>query len=116
VTGPLPAQQGPFGVAAGGVRPLEKTGGRETLRVDDSPRSTLGRPLPHRVNPNRDRRQNHEQDQAIDSRVAPATLLEASLIAAALIDADEARFAPPPLRAGPWQPPSSSLTLRDRTV
>ena len=109
-------QQGPFGVAVGGARPAERPGGRDPLRVEISTRSELGHALPNRVGPSRDRRQNSEQDQSVDPRVAPATLLEASLIAASLVDADEARFTPPPLRAKPWQPPSSSLTLRDRTV
>lgn len=109
-------QQGPFGVAVEGTRPAERPGGRDRLRVDESTRSEPGNALPHRVNPSRDRRQNGEQDQSVEPRVAPATLLEASLIAAALIDADEARFSPPPLRTKPWQPPASSLALRDRSV
>lgn len=109
-------QQGPLGVAASITRSVEKPEARSRMRVDDSTHAELGRPLPNRVNPVRARQQNGKQDQALESPVAAATLLDASLIASTLINTEEAGFASLPLRVAPWQPPSSSLQLRDRSV
>jgi hypothetical protein len=85
-------------------------------RIRDSAGASLGQPLPKRPAPNRQRRQNSEDDQALEGSVSAATLLETSLIASTIVNAETAPNAALILRAGPWQPPRSSLTLRDRSV
>lgn len=114
MTGALSPQQGLYGVAASVTRPVEKPEARDRLRVSDSTGPRLGVSLPNRVTPPLPRRQNDEPEQGVEPRVAPATLMEASLIAATLVNAEQSGFTATPLRAAPWQPPLSSLPLRDR--
>lgn len=114
MTGALSAQQGLLGVAAALARPVEKPDARPPLRVSDSPQARLGETFsPRRPQP-RPRKENSEEEQAVDTRVDPATLLEASLIASALLPCDEQPPPPALPRPSPWQPPPSSLPLRDR--
>ncbi|HWJ87553.1 MAG TPA: hypothetical protein VNS12_05750 [Pelagibacterium sp.] len=116
MSGIHPAAQGLVGVAAGTSRPAGRPVGRDPLRVDDSTGPSIGQPTPYRISPPPGRNQKDQQDQKIDPHVAPATLLDASLIAAALLNDGEARSTLPPSRSEPWSPPASSLTLHDRTV
>jgi hypothetical protein len=98
------------------ARPAERPAAPPPLRVRDSAGASLGQPLPKRPSPNRQRRQNSEEDQALEGSVSSATLLETSLIASTLVNAGTEHSAALMLRNGAWQPPQSSLTLRDRSV
>ncbi|WP_332716211.1 hypothetical protein [Pelagibacterium mangrovi] len=116
MTGAFSAQQGLLGVAANITRPAGKPDTRELSRVTDSTGARLGAALPNRQSTTRLSRRNSQSDQSVEPYVAPATLLEASLIASTLPNPDETGFSPAPHRMTPWQPPLSSLPLRDRSV
>lgn len=116
MTGAFSAQQGLLGVAANITRPAGKPDTRELSRVTDSTGARLGSTLPNHTPPARSNRRNPQSDQPVEPYVAPATLLEASLFASTLPNPDETGFSPTPHRMTPWQPPLSSLSLRDRSV
>ncbi|WP_421951612.1 hypothetical protein [Pelagibacterium sp.] len=98
------------------ARPAEKPAAPPPHRIRDSAGASLGQPLPKRPAPNRQRRQNPQEDQAVEGPVSSATLLETSLIASTLVNAETSQSAALVLRAAPWQPPQSNFTLRDRSV
>ncbi|AEQ51885.1 hypothetical protein [Pelagibacterium halotolerans] len=98
------------------ARPVERPSAPPPHLIRDSAGAGLGQPLPRRPAPNRQKRENSEQDQYLEPTVSPATLLETSLIASTLANAESDGNAPALSRPAPWQPPQSSLTLRDRTV
>ncbi|MAN78551.1 hypothetical protein OF122_08305 [Pelagibacterium flavum] len=116
MTGFIPPQQGPLGIAAAMARPVERPAAPPPHRVRDSAGASLGQPLPKRPAPNRQRRQNSDEDQVLDGNVSAATLLDTSLIASTLVNTETTSGAALIVRSAPWEPPRSSLTLRDRSV
>lgn len=116
MTGFIPPQQGPLGISAAMARPAERPAAPPPLRVRDSAGASLGHPLPKRPQSARQRRTDREEDQGFEGSVSSATLLETSLIASTLINLETSHSASLSLRLEPWQPPQSSLTLRDRSV
>lgn len=98
------------------ARPAERPVAPPPLRVRESAGAGLGHPLPKRPLPNRQRREDSEQEQGFEGSVSSATLLETSLIASTLVNLETSPGASLVLRTGPWQPPQSSLALRDRSV
>ncbi|WP_339644067.1 hypothetical protein [uncultured Pelagibacterium sp.] len=116
MTGFIPPQQGPLGIAAAVARPAERPSAPPPHRIRDSAGASLGQPLPKRPTPNRQSRKNPQDNQALEGTVSSATLLETSLIASTLVNTGTEPGAALVLRSAPWQPPHSSLTLRDRSV
>lgn len=57
-----------------------------------------------------------QENQAFPEIVAPATLLDTSLLAAELSAFETYAQPSPSSRMTPWEPPGSTLSLRDRTA
>ncbi|WP_417582468.1 hypothetical protein [Pelagibacterium sp.] len=116
MTGFIPPQQGPLGISAAMARPVERPAAPPPHRIRDSAGASLGQPLPKRPNAKHRKHPAPQEDQGFEGSVSSATLLDASLIASTLSNAETPASATLLLRSAPWQPPLSSLTLRDRSV
>lgn len=116
MTGLVTLQQGPFGVAATARRPVEKPAVAGRTRVSDSMGAQLG-DAPHSApqRPHKDP-ENAETFQPVTTPVSPGTLLDASLLSAEIDPNEGVLSATLSARLGTWEPPLSSLTLRDRRV
>ncbi len=116
MAGLIALQQGPFGVAASTPRPIQKPGSREAMRVAGTGGAAVNEPPSRHANPQKRDQEKAEPNQYRISPVSSENLIEASLIASAL-DLTEPASAELRPRAMPaWQPPASSLSLRDRQV
>lgn len=116
MTGLVTLQQGPFGVAASARRPVERPAVAGRTRVPDSMGAQLGdapksAPQRHQNDPDKT-----EEFQPVATTVSPGTLLDASLLSADIDPGAGIQSPALSARLGTWEPPHSSLSLRDRRV
>lgn len=116
MTGLVTLQQGPLGVAATTLRPVEKPVVERRTRVVDSMGTQLGDAPPMPLQQRQSQQDVPEHFQPVTTPVAPETLLETSMLAAAIHPDEGILAASLSARLGTWEPPLSSLTLRDRRV
>lgn len=112
----LTLQQGPFGVAASARARDATPSGPAVARVASGtgPR-TNARPQAQ-SNPEQAQTRKHPAFEPLRPSVAPTTLFETSQFAAAIPVPDFETLGPSDMQSDPWQPPESSLPLRDRSV
>lgn len=116
MAGLISLQQGPFGVAASARRPVQRPGEKSRLRVSELDGARIGPDLPEHSLPDGPAPEDAEDFQASAPMVSSRTLFDASLIVSALPPGEGVLAPPPAPRNADWQPPASTLRLRDRSV